>query len=215
MSLSKKARRAMLGTRGSASQHASIWQLKSPASQMTPLIGDLRMQLFYYCEGDADLLVANYAPSAILLPPNDTEVQPEVVATLCSGVVQYIFLDNGSDKFGRIKSAIGQDDLRFRQITLRDLEAGFMRIKNWQELIAVYHRTDGWNLAPQRHAIINLLTCRREMTVESIVRELRGESPALVLGGLAQLLRERRLDGDLDRRPWSWTTQITRRDTNP
>lgn len=121
MSLSKKARKAMLGTRGSASQHASIWQLKSPASQMIPLVGDLRMQLFYYCEGDPDLLTANYAPSAILLPPNDVEFQPDVVATLCSRLEQYIFFDDGSDEFGRIRSAIGDGDLRFRQISLRDL----------------------------------------------------------------------------------------------
>lgn len=209
MSLSKIARRAMLGTRGSASDRASIWQLKSPTSAMTSLVGDLRMQLFFYCEGDPDLLAADYSPSPIINPLMEAEVLPDVLATLRSGLEQYIFLDDGSARSDRVKCMVGNCDLRFRHVGVGELESNWIRIKNWQALVAICNRSSGWNLNPQRHAIIDLLADREEIAVESIVRRLDRHSPALVLGGLAQLLRERSISADLDHGFWTWSTPIT------
>jgi len=67
MSVTTKARQRRLGVRQArTSNSANLWTLQSPTAECpVTLSGDLRMKLFFYCEGDASVRDAEYRESLI------------------------------------------------------------------------------------------------------------------------------------------------------
>lgn len=163
------------------------------------------MHLFYYCEGDPDVLAADYAPVPTTCPPQDQDLQPDAVVMLRTGMKQYRFLDRRAEETRRRSQQA--DDPRFRFITASELESRWLRIKNWQEVLAACHRCEISSISRYKASVLELLSSNTQHTVGSLIDSLAAP-PALGLGAIAHLLRERRVFADLDRKRWTWATQV-------
>ena len=163
------------------------------------------MHLFYYCEGDPDVLAADYAPGPTTCLPQDRDVQPDAVVMLRTGTKQYRFLDRRPEEAPRRSQQA--DDPRFRFITVNELESSWLRIKNWQEVLAACHRCETSSISRYKLSVLEILLGNTPHTVSSLIESLAAP-PALGLGAITQLLRERRVFADLDRERWTWTTRV-------
>lgn len=213
MSLVTKARQRRLGIRQAwSSNSANLWMLQSPTAESpVTLSGDLRMKLFYYCEGDPTILSTEYRERALEIPSGVDTVVADAMATLVDGSVKAFAIDDGSR---RSKENVDALSIVCREslvvIGTRDLGRFAMRMRNWQFAISAYHRSRGSDLGQVAQEVEAVVRRRGKTSLGEVMRSQGPIHPAVVIGAIVLALRNRVICSDMDTNPWSSHTKLLR-----
>lgn len=213
MSLTTKARQRRLGVRQArTSSSANLWTLQSPKAQFpVTLSGDLRMKLFFYCEGDADVREAEYCEPQLEVRLDGDPYVVDALVTLTDGSIQARMIDDGSDLARRdIDALTAECGHSVVVLTTRDLAQSMMRIRNWQSAISAFHRSRDAGLAALAEDIESVIRRRGKATLGEIIQAYRQWHPAVTIGATVLALRARSLESDMDAQPWSVRTRLYR-----
>lgn len=213
MSIVTRARERKLGIRQArTSNSANLWVLQSPLSdQAITVSGDMRMLLFYYCEGDPEVHGAQYSGNALDLSFGEAKAFAHALVEFGDGSLQIRVLDDGStaaaDNISALKRRCGRS---IYTVGASDLQHSAMRIKNWRAAVAAYHRCRRVELAPVIPEVETYVRRHKASSIGALVRELARHPPALVVGATAYALRCRSIASNLDSSPWSLYTRLSR-----
>jgi len=213
MSLATRARRQKLGVRQArTSNSANLWNLKSPlADRAVTLSGDMRMLLFYQCEGDPAVLSAQYAGAALDLSDTGTEAVADALVVLQDGSTQARVLDDGSTRalvnITALRNSCGCSAI---SVSAGDLLATSLRIRNWRAAIAAYDRCADMDLTSIVGEVETYVRLRATTSIGALVRDLNTHHPSLVLGAAIYALRRRLITSNMDSAPWCMHTRLAR-----
>jgi hypothetical protein len=213
MSLTTKARQRRLGVRQArTSNSANLWTLQSPRAECPVTVsGDLRMKLFFYCEGDADVREAEYCEPRLEVRLDGGPCVVDALATLTDGSIQARMIDDGSDRARRdIDALTAECGHSVVVLTTRDLAHSKMRIRNWQAAIAAFHRSRDAGLATLAEDVESMIRRRGKASLGEIIQTYRQWHPAVAIGATVLALRARSLESDMDVQPWSVHTKLYR-----
>ncbi|WP_426803941.1 hypothetical protein [Stenotrophomonas sp. SrG] len=124
MSLTTNAMQRRLGVRQArTSNSANLWTLQSPRAECpVTLSGDLRMKLFFYCEGDAEVREAEYCEPRLEVRLDGGPYVVDAFVTLTDGSIQARMIDDGSDRARRdIDAMTAECGHSVAVLTTRDL----------------------------------------------------------------------------------------------
>lgn len=201
---------------------ANIWIVHTFDHRRVVLLSDLDLDHFYFTEGDPAVTSADYDPPAhrTVLDGDtfeikfDALVQFEDGTTQCRHVRQDPLKSAGAEGcrlLSACQTAAGALGAKYREVSAANLDSAQQRIRNWSRLLAAYRRCQHRSLAILEHVLLARLRHERETTVDELLLALSEESPAIVLGTLASLLRQRLACADLDTQTWSRSTNVRRR----
>ncbi|HEV2682371.1 MAG TPA: hypothetical protein VGV14_17845 [Rhodanobacter sp.] len=121
---------------------SNIWMVYSAIrDQEVVLVGDLRVEHFYACEGDPTIRTVEYRPEPVLIGSPPQTVQFDAVVRFADGHsechdVTYFPLSAKDDAVARMTlgqrvAAAATIAASYREITTDELDAYHMRIQNW------------------------------------------------------------------------------------
>ncbi|HDS0923427.1 TPA: hypothetical protein QDZ10_001903 [Stenotrophomonas maltophilia] len=169
------------------------------------------MMLFYHCEGDPNILAAEYAGIALDLTTSEAEAIADAIVVFQDGSSQALALDDGSPRaLARIAALRQSCGSSVTTISAGDLLASSTRIRNWKAAIAAYHRCMGADIPSVVQEVKDYVRLRRTTTVGSLVRDLNGHHPSLVVGATVFALRTRSITSNMDSSPWCMHTRLAR-----
>lgn len=188
----------------------NLWVIRPPFdTQDVILNSDPKMELFYFLEGDPQLDEIDYGPlrqvptadalSARHSPPAGPEHFANIVRSGTRGRVLW-----GSAHLRRPDSLAPTDSY----VTLSDLDDHRLRVDNWRRIVPAIRRTRPHPTIAVERQILCLLGDDASKTVSAILEASPTNAPALIVGVIGLLLRQRKIDADLDRRPWSLHTKV-------
>lgn len=213
MSVTTKARQRRLGVRQArTSNSANLWTLQSPAAECpVTLSGDLRMKLFFYCEGDASVREAEFREPLIQVHLGSGSICLDALTTLTDGSIQARLIDDGSDRARRgIEALTAECGYSVSVFSTRDFGQAKMRIRNWQAAISAFHRCRGSDLSSLAKEVESMVRRRGKATLGEAIRGLKQAHPAVVVGAAVLALRARSISSDMDVHPWSVHTRLLR-----
>ncbi|KAG0771889.1 hypothetical protein G6F22_016121 [Rhizopus arrhizus] len=208
-----KARHRRLGVRQArTSNSANLWTLQSPTAECpVTLSGDLRMKLFFYCEGDASVRDAEYRESLIQVHLDSGSICLDALTTLMDGSIQARMIDDGSDRARRDIETLSADCVySVSAFSTRELGQAKMRIRNWQAAISAFHRCRGSDLTSLAEEVESVVRRCGKVTLGEVIRALNQVHPAVVIGAAVLALRARSIGSDMDANPWSVHTRLLR-----
>lgn len=213
MSMVTTARRRALGVRQARTTNsANLWNFQSPVDEHAlTLSGDMRMKLFYYCEGDPTVLHADYGDRGTDIHADGRVAKADAVVTLLDGSIQARVIDYGSPQRTVNIAELGAGcGASLRVLSATDFGRQALRIRNWQAVISAFHRCRGTDMRAASLAIETNITRRAKVTLGDLLGTQGSIHPALVLGAAAHLLHNRIIESDLDANPWSLHTRLWR-----
>lgn len=188
----------------------NLWIIRPPLQQQDIIVNsDPKMELVYLLEGDPTLEEIDYGP--LRRAPDEerkakrlsASEQPEHFADVVrSGVKGRVFWGGTQPPPPEM---LAPSDL---YLSIPDLDANVMRIDNWRRIVPAIRRVSAHPTDALERQMITLLSKGSKMSVADILSALIGHPPALVLGVVGILLRQRQLEGDLDQRLWSLHTRV-------
>lgn len=213
MSVTTKARQRRLGVRQArTSNSANLWTLQSPTAECpVTLSGDLRMKLFFHCEGDPNIRDAEYREPLTQVLLDSGPISLDALTTLTDGSIQARMIDDGSERARRdieaLSAKLGKSVTIF---STRDLGQAKMRIRNWQAAISAFHRCRGSDLTFLAKEVESMVRRRGKATLREVIRTLNQQHPAVLVGATVLALRTRTIGSDMDAHPWSVHTRLFR-----
>lgn len=219
-SLAQSRRRRLVGDKPLAgSKHSNIWTVRSfHSSEMIVLIGDLRIEHYYFCEGDPEVEDADYGPAPMKVTYDGAshEIRFDAVVTLRDGKKEC--RDVRPKKRSReIVSDLAALQLRllaaasvtanYVEICPDVLDASRQRILNWSRAIAAFQRCRHRPLQLLEHIVIARLSDGEAACIGELILSMQ-EPPALIVAAVVSLLRKRALVSDLDSRTWSKHSKV-------
>lgn len=188
----------------------NLWLLRPPLDTQDVIVNsDPKMELFYFLEGDPSLDLIDYQPlrhSRVTAPVQGHKrirSGPEHFADVISaGVSGRVFWGGAS----RARpNALAPSD---RYVTLADLDAHRMRIDNWRRIVPAIRRIRAFPTMTVEREFLQQVGAYASLPVSAALSALDRHPPAMVLGVIGMLLRQRKLQADVERRPWSLHTQL-------
>lgn len=192
---------------------ANIWLLREPITgNDLVLVGDLRMEHFFATEGDPKVTKAVYTPQ-----PADGEGRPvqfDAVVDFCDGRrecrhVRRAVTEEESAPATPANIAAKSLGGRYIVVTTRELDTHRQRVQNWQRALAALNRCSHRPLELVEFEILARVDPNHPTTLGELCEALT-QDPALLVAATVRLLRKRTLASDLDDKPWSRNTRITR-----
>ena len=184
----------------------NIWIIRPPFyKEDIHLNSDLAMELFYYLEGDPSFTDINYE---VLRTPMGGDLPRSIFGR----VFAHVTLEDGStravvpclESAPKVPESSAGDSRYYVPLIRLDMAA--QRIENWRRIIPCIRRVRLHSTAALERSIVIGLQSGQKRTIREVLGSFPGESPGLVLGALAIVLRQRQLASDLDARPWSLNT---------
>ncbi|KRD79742.1 hypothetical protein ASE43_02245 [Lysobacter sp. Root983] len=83
-----------------------------------------------------------------------------------------------------------------------------MRIDNWRRIIPAIRRIRVFPTVAIERELVQQVGTSASLPVSAALSALDRHPPAMVLGVIGLLLRQRKLRADVERRPWSLHTQL-------
>ncbi|MBN6150173.1 hypothetical protein JR065_07460 [Xanthomonas sp. AmX2] len=213
MSVTTKARQRRLGVRQArTSNSANLWTLQSPTAELpVTLSGDLRMKLFFHCEGDPTVRDAEYREQELEVPLSGGPVCVDALVTLIDGSIQARMIDDGSDRARRDIEAVSAGcGYSMYVLSIRDFGRSEMRIRNWQAAISAFHRSRDADLTSVAEDVELIVRRRGRATLGEVMQCHRQNHPAVVIGATVLVLRARAIASDMDANPWCTHTRLLR-----
>lgn len=188
----------------------NIWVVRPPFDDKALILSsDAAMELFYFLEGEPRLTEVDYSPLRRTDQAGSASKEGREFAHARTGRGNeyQIFLSREIAPVADYRDPFDTSDGRI-EIRLPHLDANTQRTENWRRIIPCIRRV-------RRHPIsalelqILLRLRRGPQTIRQLTRAfLEVESPALLYGAIACVLRKRQATSDCDTRPWSLNTLI-------
>ncbi|MBB3228166.1 hypothetical protein FHW69_002801 [Luteibacter sp. Sphag1AF] len=217
-------RRAAGNLQDNRDVRSGIWIVHTmDGDHRIPLLGDLRHEHFYLTEGDPAVDVSEYVLEPIVTTLDDGSDKPlrfDCIVTRLDGSrscrrVAERRLDPSNDKdahlIERYSVAARRLGGKFEEVTAANLDAASMRISNWNRVMGAYLRCRGRSLRVIDALISAHVPGGSEIAMGAVLDRLSDQPRALLFASVAHLLRRRQLGSDLDDRPWSRNTLLSRR----
>lgn len=194
---------------------ANIWLLKQPLTgRDLVLVGDIRMEHFFFMEGDPAVDRVEYEPSSV--DTAEASISFDCVVDYRDGhrechQVRHAPLQENSPAQKHGAAAAKRLGGTHVVVTTKDLDSQRQRIHNWQRAIAALNRCNRRPLELIELEILTYVESDRSTTIGQLCEALERD-PALVVAATVRLLRKRTLSSDMDQKPWSRHTRIVRED---
>jgi hypothetical protein len=199
---------------GAAAQN--LWLLYDILERRDVVVhGDLRMELFFACEGDPSVLRADYSAEPLpiyengeprdacfhaIVTTSSRTTEARVVDPYASGMPE-------EQKF-RLQRAAAGIGAELVLVTASDLEQWRQRIQNWQRAVAAVRRCSSYPIELHEAEVANAIRRAAGCTIDTVLRQFPSTSAAVVLASTVRLLRQRRASSDLDSHPWGRHTAL-------
>ena len=167
----------------------NIWIIRPPFyKEDIHLNSDLAMELFYYLEGDPSFTDINYE---VLRTPMGGDLPRSIFGR----VFAHVTLEDGStravvpclESAPKVPESSAGDSRYYVPLIRLDMAA--QRIENWRRIIPCIRRVRLHSTAALERSIVIGLQSGQKRTIREVLGSFPGESPGLVLGALAIVLR--------------------------
>jgi hypothetical protein len=195
----------------------NIWVVHGFDDSRIVLVSDLRLDHFFFTEGDPAVTEADYlsADSDRILGADgicfDAVVTHRDRHRECRLVLGAATDASDPGQAERMKFrtfAARQMGATYVEITATELDSAQQRIRNWERLLAIHRRCRHRHLGVLEQVVLARITQQGAATVQEVLGWFTDESPALLVASVAHLLRSRKLTSDLDSSAWSMHTRL-------
>lgn len=210
----RKALQGHFAASGTTTQN--LWLLYDALDRHDVVVnGDLRMELFFVCEGDQSVLGADYsaAPLPVYENGNLRDACFHAIVTTSSRITEARVIDTQASGMSeedrrRLQQVAAGIGARLVLVTAADLERWQQRIYNWRHAIAAVRRCAGYPIELHEAEIAHAIRRAGLCTIDSVLRQFPPTSAAVVLAATVRLLRQRRVSSNLDNHPWGRYTAL-------
>lgn len=195
----------------------NIWVIRSFDCPRIVLVGDLRLDHFFFTEGDPSVATATYDSADNDQSPGYGAVGFDAIVTYRDGrrecrAVRALTADRSTPaleaQFQSCVSAAYRMAASYVEITAADLDRAQQRIRNWERLLAAYRRCAHRPLEMPEQRVLLGLARAGQVTFREMTAWFSDDEPALLAAAVARLLRKRKIVGDLDSATWSMNTRL-------
>jgi len=196
---------------------ANIWMLYDPVKHDdVVIVSDPRMEHFYACQGDPDILSSDFEPESVqfVVAGETRNVRFDATVLFRDGhrECRHVRTSNNdrADIEKRTLAAAAAESVgaSYVIVTLEDLNSQQQRIANWTRALGVLHRCRRRPLEVLELALNACLASREKLSLGSILDQFANSPAAIVLAAVVSLLCKRALQSDLDTKPWSRHTLV-------
>jgi hypothetical protein len=201
------------GLRGNT--NANIWFTKCPyTGEDLVFIGDARIEHFYACVGDPDVVRTFYRidAQATRVNGNEFKIQFDARVEFSDGRIEYRIVGAKAprrDKKGQELEfqACGEAARRlggcYRPVSLVDLDRLQQRVRNWRRAMRFVRACKDHPLGEAEAAVCAQLKQHKRMTIGQLLVALSDFEAPILVGAIVRLLHKRALTSDLDRELFS------------
>jgi hypothetical protein len=194
---------------------ANIWLLWSAMNDKDlVLVGDLRADHFYACEGDPDIIAVTYNPDPIPLKVGDNVELLEFSArvTLQDNTTELRVVGPKRGKLDLLRMAAESSGAKFVHVTPAYLEPLSLRVRNWRWALAALFRCNRHPITNLENTISYFLSRHSQASVGEVFANLtRGDDEPLVSAAIFSLLSKRLIESDLDFHHWGLNTVLSKK----
>lgn len=199
---------------GTTSQN--LWLLYDVLARRDVVVhGDLRMELFFACEGDHSVLGADYLaePLPVYEDGQMREACFHAIVTTSSGVTQARVVDTlasgmPAEQQRRLQQAAGGLGAELVLVSAHDLERWRQRIRNWWRAAATVRRCASYPVELYEPEVAHAIRRAGKCAIDTVLQQFPPDAVAMVLAATVRLLRQRRVSSDLDTHPWGRYTAL-------
>ena len=206
---------AAVGKRGKKT--ANIWMLYDPITRDDiVIVSDPRMEHFYACQGDSDILASDFDPAPVqFVVAGETRiVRFDATVLFRDGhrECRHVRTSNKDvadfEKRALATAAAESVGACYVIVTLEDLDAQQQRVQNWRRALSVLQRCRRRPLEVVELALCARLASDEKLSLGKILDQFTNSPAAIVLASAVSLLCKRALRSDLDTKPWSRHTLV-------
>ncbi len=204
------------------SRKGNYWLVRCPMSGMDwAFDSDVRVEHYYACEGDPEVLKADYSVQRlpIALANGSVIARFDAQVELLDGAVEMRRVETvaererGTDETleracDALVSAMGR---RYRRVTIHQIDDLAQRITNWRKGYQFVRAARLLETRAVESDVLLRIGQHGRIGLAHLRESLPALDPSLVVASALRLLRRREIESDLDTSPFSKSTELRRK----